>query len=54
MITSAKIKNLLYLMSYYEVIELGTNEIMDQDDYLHFLIALYHSPVFESLLKDKK
>jgi len=32
--------NYLYLLSYEDIAEIGLSEIMDQDDYIHFLICL--------------
>jgi hypothetical protein len=46
-ISEQKIRNLLYLLAYGEIAEIGANDLMDQDDFLHFLIAVYYSPVFE-------
>lgn len=38
------IKNMLYLLDYEAVIKLGPNILMNQDDYLHFLIVLHAYP----------
>jgi hypothetical protein len=35
---------MLYLLAYNEVVNIGPNELLDIDDYLHFLIALVHNP----------
>lgn len=43
-LTETKIKNLLYLLCFDHLVELGPNDFIDVDDYLHFLIFLYHSP----------
>lgn len=53
LINEQKVKNLLYLFAYGELAEIGPNDIMDQDDYLHFLIVLYHSNAFY-LLSEKQ
>jgi hypothetical protein len=38
---------LIYLLGFGEIAEIGVNDLMDQDDFLHYLIAVYYSPVFE-------
>jgi len=37
-------KNILYLLDYDEIIKMGANSIMTNDDYLHFLIVLTGFP----------
>lgn len=34
--------------------ELGVNDIMDEDDYLHFLIAIYYTPIFRHMIPEDK
>lgn len=46
-LNEAKIKNLLYLLCFDELVEMGPNDMMDQYDFLHFLIVLYHSDNFK-------
>lgn len=42
---STKVKSLLYLVAYYEVVKRGPNEMIDQDDLLHFLLVLVRCPI---------
>ena len=51
LIDEKKIKNLLYLFMYAEIAEVGPNEIMDQDDFVHFLIAIVHCPTISKKIK---
>lgn len=44
-----KVKNLIYLLCFDKLVEFGPNEMMDQYDFLHFLIVLYHSPTFKNV-----
>jgi hypothetical protein len=37
-------RNILYLLDYDEIIRMGANSIMTNDDYLHFLIVLTGFP----------
>lgn len=38
------VKNMLYLLDYNELIKMGPNCLMSNDDYLHFLIVLSGFP----------
>ncbi len=37
-------RNILYLLSYDEVVQMGPNSIMSSDDFLHFLLVLWGYP----------
>lgn len=37
-------RNMLYLLSYDEIVKMGPNSLMSSDDYLHFLIILSGYP----------
>lgn len=41
--------NLLYLLCFNQLVQLGPNQLMDTTDYLHYLILLYHHPVLKAI-----
>lgn len=36
---------MMYLLAYDALLALGPNDLLDRDDYIHFLVAISHNPL---------